>query len=66
MITKNMTKAETRELIKAIESDWSDLEDDMGEFAALEVACQMNGIDDSQWYYDNQVEMGSYKENTLK
>jgi hypothetical protein len=32
--------------------EWNDLEDDMGEQAALEVACSQNGVD-SDWYYDN-------------
>jgi hypothetical protein len=35
--------------------DWNDLEDDMGENAALEVACSQHGKT-SSWYYDNMFE----------
>lgn len=31
---------------------WEDYEEDMGENAALEVACQEEGVD-SDWYYNN-------------
>lgn len=35
-----------------ITKSWNEYEDDMGENAALEVACSQNGTD-SGWYYSN-------------
>ena len=34
--------------------DWNDNEEHMGENAALEAACEINGVD-SQWYYNNMA-----------
>lgn len=38
---------------------WDELEENMGEYAALEVACQQNGYKDSQWFCENIVEYGN-------
>ena len=44
---------ETKRLLNQITDDWDELQEDMGEMAALEVACQMNGVPNSQWYWDS-------------
>lgn len=38
--------------MEKISREWGELENSMGEMAALEVACENNGVD-SDWYWDN-------------
>lgn len=42
----------TQQRLVNINVAWCDYEDNMGENAALEVACQEEGVT-SQWFYDN-------------
>lgn len=41
-----------KDKIKRITESWGELEEIMGEMAALEVACQEEGVD-SEWYFEN-------------
>lgn len=43
---------EATKLMESINQTWCELEDHMGEFAALEVACEQHGKT-SDWFYDN-------------
>lgn len=40
------------ELMESINKTWCELEESMGEMAALEVACEQHGKD-SDWFYGN-------------
>lgn len=47
-----MTKQSTEDVLFEITKTWNEYEENMGENAALEVACSENGKS-SAWYYDN-------------
>ena len=50
-----MKLSKIEQILFDITLEWNELEDTMGENAALEVACQQHGKS-SQWYYDKMMD----------
>lgn len=57
-----MSPGDVIEKVVSITNDWNELEEDMGEMAALEVACQQYSVD-SAWYFD---QYGKYEKEVNK
>lgn len=60
-----MSNKQIIDLLVDITLDWNDLEDDMGENAALEVACSQHGKT-SGWYYDHVFDHGDEMNQRLR